>query len=156
MRSRYKKLKIDGKTVSEHRHVMEQHLGRKLGAHEVVHHKNGDRFDNRVENLEVLDGHAHGLHHGAERQKHPKTSRCKVCGAEFTPEPTKRARQVTCSRACFGKRVTQVKATLTRSQVTDIRARYARGGITQQKLADEFGVDRTTISCAVRGKTWTS
>lgn len=68
----------NGKTVSVHRAAMEEHLGRPLLRSEKVHHINGDKSDNRIENLELCQSQSeHISKHHAKAVLQPK--RCLFC-----------------------------------------------------------------------------
>ena len=105
MRSRYTKVKINGRTLLAHRHAWEQAHG-PIPAGYVVHHRDEDRFNNDLANLELLTHQEHSAHHN---QKYPLTKQCEVCGVTFTPEPTKRSRAKTCSWECRNRLLSQQK-----------------------------------------------
>lgn len=55
--------------VMKHHLVMEQHIGSYIPKGYVVHHKNGERADNRIENLELMAFKEHASYHMKKRQE---------------------------------------------------------------------------------------
>lgn len=93
--------------VLEHRVVMENHLGRLLDPNEVVHHRNGDKHDNRLENLEVMDYRKHSCHHASKGRAYVEL-KCPYCKKTFHREKrqthyNKPSQWTACSSKCRGK-----------------------------------------------------
>lgn len=85
----------------QHRYVMEQALSRKLGSNEQVHHINGVKSDNRLENLRLMTNSDHQkLHEHLVRPSTRVTLDCRCCGKPYTTKASRAETSHFCSNAC--------------------------------------------------------
>lgn len=61
--SGYRMIMVDGNRVYEHRYNAEILLGRNLLPTECVHHKDHDKLNNSLDNLEVVSSHVEHMKH---------------------------------------------------------------------------------------------
>lgn len=71
----YKRVIINRQIMYEHRAVIEKHIGRPLLKREVVHHVNGNKLDNSLENLQIITQAQHVSIHKPMLGKKSKTKR---------------------------------------------------------------------------------
>jgi len=88
---RYIKCSRDGKERPLHRMMMQDYIGRKLLKREVVHHIDGNKINNRIENLRILDIGDHARLHFKDK-KRPCVTRYEI--VDKLPEPTEIGRIV--------------------------------------------------------------
>lgn len=93
----------------------------------------------------------------ADRDAKGRTARGEKHGRRTKPERTARgSRNGSCTHPGIRKGERNGRAKLTVAEVDEIKRRYAAGGTSLRRLAGEFGVNFTSISLIVRGKTWQS
>lgn len=115
----------------QYRKLIERYLGRKLHRKEVVHHKDKDRNNNAISNLEVMSLSEHSRLHNIGRK---------------TLEITKSKLQEQSRKARPG-------AKLFIEDIPSIR-KMLGDGIKQHLIAFAFGVDRITINDISCNKSW--
>lgn len=95
-----------------------------------VNHKNGNKQDNRVENLEYVTRSENERHSYRVLGRTPSTNLKHGDGQDNT------------------------QAKLTDDQVRAIRSIYAGGKVTQNELAVRFGISQSSVSFIIHRKTW--
>ena len=96
--------------VLMHRIIIENHLNRVLNENEVIHHLDGNKYNNDLSNLQLLDKKEHNSLHGKEQGHIMVQLKCPWCGKifnirknqSFLIKPSK-YNCTCCSTSCRGK-----------------------------------------------------
>jgi hypothetical protein len=134
--NKYKALKVRGKRIDEHRLIMQNVLGRKLSRNEVVHHIDGNKSNNSLENLVVMTRSEHSSMH-QKGKKNSKETREKLSEAHK-------------NKPMFARRL------FSNEEIDYIRKNYKpqSSEFGARSLSRKFGVAHSTIRKIVNRETY--
>lgn len=91
---------VNGRSILKHRLVMEMMIGRKLLDEECVHHRDGNKMNNRPDNLEIIDRSFHTKMHNSTTRKYKRGYSCNISdeGRRKRSETAKNNRQKSSAR----------------------------------------------------------
>lgn len=119
--------------IDQHRAVMQDHLGKKLPSNMVVHHKNGNTHDNRLENLEVMSLSEHSRMHCLKGNWHKRLEK---------------------SRKTFQKGHTVGPRLFTPTEAYAIRDMFKQSGESIRAFARSLDLCHHAVGQIIRGKTY--
>ena len=132
--------------VSYHRHLASIKENRWLSSTEIVHHIDGNKLNNTVDNLQVLSVLEHKALHDIENGFSLTEKICPVCNTTFKVYTNTEHKRITCSLQCAAKH--QIKWDISKEELevliwnmsyTDISKKYPISDVGAKKRAKSLG-----------------
>lgn len=146
----YKKIVVNGEEKLEHRHIIEQELERSLDYNEVVHHKNGDKKDNSLENLEVMSRSEHSKHHADDAET--VEIQCDWCEGSrkvrkslYEYRTREGQSEWFCSKSCQSKYTSDPPEGANELDIDELIRKELDNGLTGYKIAKKHDLVKKTV-----------